>query len=164
MSSQAFSFQDQVAQNIPNAADMRFAIVVSEWNNHITDKLMEGAHATLLQYGAKENNIHIHRVPGSYELVFGASQLAKSGLVDAIIAIGCVVRGDTPHFDYICEGTTQGLTQLNTDGNIPVIFGLITVNTMEQAEERAGGNLGNKGNEFAVTAIKMVNFAWQLKK
>ena len=84
--------------------------------------------------------------------------------MNAVIAIGCVVRGDTPHFDYICEGVTRGLAELNANGSIPVIFGLITTNTQEQAEERAGGKLGNKGSEFAVTAIKMVDYAWQLQK
>lgn len=164
MSSNQFSFNEKVGNNIPDASDMRFGLVVSEWNNHITDKLLAGAVETLKANGVKESNIVVRRVPGSYELVFGTAQLAKHGLVDAIISIGCVVRGDTPHFDYICEGTTQGLTQLNATGSIPVIFGLITVNTMEQAEERAGGKLGNKGDEFAITAIKMVDFAWQLQK
>ena len=164
MSSVQFSFKDNVANDMPDASDMRGALVVSEWNNHITDKLLAGAVETLKANGVKENNIIVHRVPGSYELVFGSAQMAKSGLVDGIISIGCVVRGDTPHFDYICEGTTAGLTQLNVNGNVPVIFGLITVNTMEQAEERAGGKLGNKGNEFAITAIKMIDFACQLQK
>ena len=103
-------------------------------------------------------------MPGSFELIYGAAQLAKHGHVNAVIAIGCVVRGDTPHFDYICEGVTRGLADLNANGSIPVIFGLITTNTQEQAEERAGGKLGNKGCEFAVTAIKMVDYAWQLQK
>ena len=164
MSSIQFSFKDNVGNNIPDASKMRIGLVVSEWNNHITDKLLEGAVETLKQNGVAESNILVYRVPGSYELIFGSSQLAKSGLVDGIISIGCVVRGDTPHFDYICEGTTQGLSQLNVTGPVPVIFGLITVNTMEQAEERAGGKLGNKGNEFAITAIKMIDYAWQLKK
>lgn len=164
MSTSQFSFTDNIANNIPDISDKRVGIIASEWNNTITDKLVSGAVDTLLKNGVKKENIIIHRVPGSYELVFGTAQLAKSGLVDGIISIGCVIRGDTPHFDYICEGTTQGLTQLNATGNIPVIFGLITVNTMEQAEERAGGKLGNKGNEFAITAIKMIDFAWQLQK
>ena len=90
--------------------------------------------------------------------------MAKYGYVDAIISIGCVIRGDTPHFDYICEATSQGLAQLNATGSKPVIFGLITVNNHQQAEERAGGKLGNKGKEFAITAIKMVDYAWQLQK
>ena len=164
MSSVQFSFNENVGNQVPDASDMRFGIVVSEWNNHITDKLLAGAVETLKANGVSDNNIIVRRVPGSYELIFGSAQLAKSGLVDGIISIGCVVRGDTPHFDYICEGTTQGLSMLNATGQVPVIFGLITVNTMEQAEERAGGKLGNKGNEFAITAIKMIDFAWQLQK
>lgn len=149
---------------MPDTTNMRFGIVVSEWNNHITDRLLEGAVETLQANGVDASNITVSRVPGSYELIYGAAQMAKHGYVDAIIAIGCVIRGDTPHFDYICEGVTQGLAQLNATGSKPVIFGLITVNTPEQAEERAGGKLGNKGNEFAVTAIKMVDYAWQLQK
>lgn len=164
MSSNTFSYtQDQILP-IPDATDMRIGIVVTEWNNHITDKLLEGAIRQLTANGVSDTNITVKRVPGSYELVYASAQLAKFGHVNAIIAIGCVIRGDTPHFDYICEGVTQGLTQLNATGSVPVIFGLITVNNEEQAEERAGGKLGNKGEEFALTAIKMVDYAWQLQK
>ena len=137
---------------------MRFGIVVSEWNNSITGALLEGAQSTLLKHGVSEEDIIVMTVPGSFELIFGASQMAKSGKVDGVIAIGCVIRGDTPHFDYICDGTTQGLAELNTTGNIPVIYGLLTCNTLQQAQDRAGGILGNKGDECAVTAIKMVDF------
>lgn len=118
---------------------MRFGIVVSEWNEHITEKLLDGAVKTLCESGVSENNITIHHVPGSYELIYGCSQLAKHGFVDGIIAIGCIIRGDTPHFDYICEGTTQGIAHLNATGNKPVIYGILTVNTLEQAEEREIG-------------------------
>ncbi len=163
MSTHNFNLLNEISQ-LPDATDMRFGIVVCEWNNHITEKLLEGAVNTLLANGVQESNITVSRVPGSFELVYGSAQLAKHGYVDAIIAIGCVIRGDTPHFDYICQAATQGLAQLNTIGDKPVIFGLITVNTPEQAEERAGGKLGNKGDEFAVTAIKMVDYAWQLQK
>ena len=103
-------------------------------------------------------------VPGSFELTYGASRLIDSTEVDAVIAIGCVVRGDTPHFDYVCAGTTQGIAHLNATTDIPVIYGLITTNNMQQAEDRAGGCLGNKGDECAVAAIKMVNLKQQLKK
>lgn len=163
MSTHNFNLLNEISA-MPDTTNMRFGIVVSEWNNHITDKLLEGALETLKANGVDGNNITVSRVPGSFELVFGAAQLAKYGYVDAIIAIGCVIRGDTPHFDYICEATSNGLSQLNATGSKPVIFGLITVNTPEQAEERAGGKLGNKGSEFAVTAIKMVDYAWQLQK
>lgn len=164
MSTQNFSYLDAQVTPIPDATDMRIGIVVSEWNNHITDKLLEGAVQTLQEHGVGLPKITIKRVPGSFELIYGAAQLSKHGHVNAVIAIGCVVRGDTPHFDYICEGVTRGLADLNANGSIPVIFGLITTNTQEQAEERAGGKLGNKGCEFAVTAIKMVDYAWQLQK
>lgn len=142
---------------------MRFGIVVSEWNDAITGALLEGAYNTLTRNGADEKDITVLTVPGSFELVFGAAQLVKSGKVDAVIAIGCVVRGDTPHFDYICQGATQGLAELNARGDVPVIYGLLTCNEMQQAEDRAGGRLGNKGDECAVTAIKMVDYARKLK-
>ena len=145
-------------KSVPSATGMRFGIVVSEWNNSITGALLEGAQSTLLKHGVSEEDIIVMTVPGSFELIFGASQMAKSGKVDGVIAIGCVIRGDTPHFDYICDGTTQGLAELNTTGNIPVIYGLLTCNTLQQAQDRAGGILGNKGDECAVTAIKMVDF------
>ncbi|MGL5981220.1 MAG: 6,7-dimethyl-8-ribityllumazine synthase [Phocaeicola sp.] len=145
-------------ESVPSAKEMRFGIVVSEWNTSITGALLEGAIDTLKKHEATEENIHVFTVPGSFELVFAASQLVKTEKVDAVIAIGCVVRGDTPHFDYVCDGTTQGIAELNTTGNIPVIYGLITTNNMQQAEDRAGGVLGNKGDECAVTAIKMVDF------
>lgn len=121
-----------------------------------------GGHAQ--EHGAKEENILVKTVPGSFELTFGASQMTECCDVDAVIAIGCVVKGDTPHFDYVCMGATQGITQLNATSDIPVIYGLITTNTMQQAEDRAGGKLGNKGDECAITAIKMIDFFWSLNK
>ena len=163
MSTQQYSFINQ-AEAVPDTTNMRFGIVVTEWNNDITDKLLEGAVNTLHAHGVDDRNITVCRVTGCYELIFGASQLAKHGYVDAIIAIGCVIKGDTPHFDYICQAATQGIAQLNTTGSIPVIFGVLTVNNHQQAEERAGGTLGNKGDEFAITAIKMIDYAWQLQK
>ena len=106
----------------------------------------------------------VKTVPGSFELTFGASQLIKYAGVDAVIALGCVVKGDTPHFDYVCMGATEGITRLNATTDTPVIYGLITTNNMAQAEDRSGGKLGNKGDECAVAAIKMIDFAWSLKK
>lgn len=149
--------------SVPSAQGMRFGIVVSEWNNNITGVLLQGAYDTLTKHGANEEEITVMTVPGSFELVFGASQMVKSGKMDAVIAIGCVVRGDTPHFDYICEGTTQGLASLNERFDVPVIYGLLTCNNMEQAQDRAGGTLGNKGDECAVTAIKMVDYYRKIK-
>ncbi len=161
MSTNTFSLSNS---NIPDATDMRFGIVVAEWNNHITDRLLEGALKILRQQGVAETAITVMHVPGSFELIYGCAELARTGYVDAVIAIGCVIRGDTPHFDYICQGVTAELARQNTEGKVPVVFGLITTNTPEQAEERAGGKLGNKGEEFAITAIKMVDFSWELKK
>ncbi len=164
MATRFHNLSDYDFASVPDAGKMRFGIVVSEWNDKITGALLEGAYTTLTKHGAKEENIMVKTVPGSFELVFGASQMVGSGKVDAVIAIGCVVRGDTPHFDYICQGATQGLAHLNTQGNIPVIYGLLTCNEMQQAADRAGGKLGNKGDECAVTAIKMANYARRMKE
>ena len=144
--------------------EMRFGIVVSEWNSNITGALLEGAVKTLKKHGAKDENILVCTVPGSFELTFGSAQLVKSGKVDSVIALGCVVRGETPHFDYVCSGATQGITRLNATQDIPVIYGLVTTDNMQQAEDRAGGKLGNKGDECAVTAIKMIDFVCRLRK
>ena len=150
--------------SVPNAEVMKFGIVVSEWNFNITGALLKGAVDTLKKHGAKDENILVKTVPGSFELTFGANQMMENCDLDAIIAIGCVIKGDTPHFDYVCMGATQGITELNATGDIPVIYGLITTNTMEQAEDRAGGKLGNKGDECAISAIKMIDFVWSLNK
>lgn len=161
MSSNQFQY---TTTNLPDASEMRIGIVAAEWNKHITGQLVDGAVKTLTENGVKPNNINVRHVPGSYELIYGAAALCKSRLFDAVIVIGCVIRGDTPHFDYICEGVTQGIARLNANGSIPVIFGLLTTNNEQQAKDRSGGSLGNKGNEFALTAIKMIDFAWQLQK
>lgn len=134
----------------------KVGIVYAEWNDKITYALRDGAIKTLLENGVEQKNIVLASVPGSFELIYGASQMVKSGEFDAVIAIGCVIRGDTPHFDYICEGVTAGLSRLNVEYDTPVIFGLITTNNMLQAEERSGGRLGNKGDECAVTALQMM--------
>lgn len=143
-------------KSLPDASNMRFGLVVTEWNSHITNQLLENAVNTLIEAGVNESSISIKRVPGSFELIYGCAKMAQNSYIDAIIALGCVIKGDTPHFDYICEGTTQGLVQMNVEGKIPVINGVLTVNTEEQAIERAGRM--NKGGEFAITAIKMVDF------
>ncbi|MDR2041338.1 MAG: 6,7-dimethyl-8-ribityllumazine synthase [Tannerella sp.] len=150
--------------SVPDASFLRVGIVVSEWNQAITEKLLEGACNTLERHGVKAENIYVERVPGSFELTFGARQLAEHREVDVVIALGCVIRGDTPHFDYVCSGVTQGLTSLNLQYNIPFIFGLLTTDTLCQAEERAGGRYGNKGDEAAITAMKMADFVCRLKK
>ena len=158
------NLSDYDFSSVPNAEEMKFGIVVSEWNEKITGALLDGAVTTLKKHGAKDENILIKTVPGSFELTFGANQMMEYCDLDAILIIGCVVKGDTPHFDYVCMGATQGIAQLNATGNVPVIYGLITTNTMEQAEDRAGGKLGNKGDECAITAIKMIDFSWSLNK
>ena len=158
MASALHNLSDYDFASVPNAADMKFGIVVSEWNSKITGALLQGAFDTLTRHGAKEENIFVKTVPGSFELIYVSSAFVNLGKVDAVIAIGCVIKGDTPHFDYICQGTTQGLSELNVKGDVPVIYGLLTCNTMVQAEERCGGMLGNKGDECAVTAIKMVDY------
>lgn len=164
MSSANYSYTEEQTLPIPDASEMRFGVVVTEWNNHITDKLLQGTIEEFKANGVAESNITVKRVPGSFELIYAAAQLAKFGHVNGIVILGCVIRGDTPHFDYICQGVTQGIANLNTNGDIPVIFGLLTVNNQEQAEERAGGRMGNKGKEFALTAIKMVDYAWKFQK
>ncbi|WP_029906565.1 6,7-dimethyl-8-ribityllumazine synthase [Prevotella sp. 10(H)] len=145
-------------EKVPNGEDMRVGIVVSEWNEAVTSSLLEGTLKTLIKHGVKEENIIIDFVPGSFELIFGSKHIVEHKEVDAVISLGCVVRGDTPHFDYVCSGVTQGIADMNIRYDIPFIFGLLTTDTMQQAEDRAGGRHGNKGDECAVTALKMIDF------
>jgi 6,7-dimethyl-8-ribityllumazine synthase len=145
-------------RKIPDASNMCFGIVVAEWNPEITGALLQGAVNTLEKHGVIPENIHVKRVPGSFELIYGANQMARNDSYDAVIILGSVIRGETPHFDYICQGVTQGIAHLNATGNIPVIYGLLTTDDLQQARERAGGKLGNKGDECAIDAIKMAKF------
>ncbi|HPB12749.1 MAG TPA: 6,7-dimethyl-8-ribityllumazine synthase [Bacteroidales bacterium] len=142
--------------SVPDAGKMTFGIVVSDWNHDITSSLLNGALNTLKKHGAKNKNIIVRHVPGSFELTIGAQLLAESYDVDAIICLGCVIQGETPHFTYICQSVTYGITKLNLDYGIPFIFGVLTTLNHDQALERSGGKHGNKGDEAAVTAIKMV--------
>nr|WP_233378585.1 6,7-dimethyl-8-ribityllumazine synthase [Maribellus sp. CM-23] len=135
---------------------MSFGIVVAEWNWEITSALAEGAIDTLKKHGAAEENITVKYVPGTFELPLGGQFFAEMANVDAVILLGCVIQGETRHFDYICEGVTQGTKDLNLKYNKPFIFGVLTTNDEQQALDRAGGKHGNKGDEAAVTAIKMV--------
>ena len=146
------------ATKVPDASNMCFGIVVSEWNPEITGALLEGAVNTLERHGAIPENIHIKTVPGSFELIYGAHQMVLNGGYDALIVLGSVIKGDTPHFDYICQGVTTGIARLNTTSEIPIIYGLFTTDNLQQALDRAGGKLGNKGDECAVDAIKMAKF------
>jgi len=140
---------------VPQVGDLRIGIVVSEWNREITGKLLEGAINTLTKFGAKEGNLDIHWVPGSFELTAGAAMLIESTKPDAIICLGCVIQGETRHFEFICQAVGQGLTQLSIKTLVPVIFGVLTTDTFAQALDRAGGAHGNKGEEAAITALKM---------
>lgn len=144
---------------VPDGSQWKIGIVVSEWNEDVTGALLQGAYDTLLKHGVNAQNITVKTVPGSFELVYGSAWMTQQTDVDAVIAIGCVIRGDTPHFDYICQGTTQGLAELNRKAVVPVIYGLLTCNTLQQALDRCGGALGNKGDECAVTALKMIQYS-----
>ncbi len=142
--------------SVPSASGMKFGIVVAEWNYTITGALARGAVETLVRHGASEEDILVKHVPGSFELTLGGQFFAEYTDVDAILLLGCVIQGETRHFDFICEGVTQGATQLNIKYNLPVVFGVLTTDNEQQAFDRAGGRLGNKGDEAAITAIKMV--------
>jgi 6,7-dimethyl-8-ribityllumazine synthase len=139
-------------------SEKRFGLVVAEWNRELTDTLSAGAYETLLKHGAKPENVFRNTVPGSFELTLGAQFLAQHEEVDAVICLGVVIKGDTKHDDYICHAVAQGLTTVGLKYNKPVIFGLVTTNTLEQAWDRAGGQHGNKGVEAAVAAIQMLGF------
>ena len=141
---------------IPNAKDFRFGIVVSEWNSNITDNLFKGAFDTLLDHGVLKNNIMHWQVPGSFELIYAGKKMQDQN-VDAVIVIGSVIQGDTKHFDFVCEAVSQGIKDLNVLHDTPVIFCVLTDNTMQQAIDRSGGTHGNKGVEAAVAAIKMAS-------
>jgi 6,7-dimethyl-8-ribityllumazine synthase len=140
---------------VPDAGKMRIGIVVSDWNVNVTSALLKGAEKCLKKHGVSSKDIIIKHVPGAFELTLGAQFLAEYDDLDAIICLGCVIRGETPHFDYICQGVTFGITQLNLEYNIPFIFGVLTTENLQQAIDRAGGKHGNKGDEAAITAIKM---------
>lgn len=149
--------------NLPKVDNMRVAIVAAEWNGHITSRLTQGAMEVFKAEGFADDQVDCYTVPGAVELTFAASQLIESSLYDAVIVFGCVIRGGTPHFDYVCQSVTQGVTALNADCDIPVIFGVLTVDNEQDALDRAGGPLGNKGAEAAEAAIKMHGFAQHVK-
>jgi len=158
MSSAHKNLSDYKAQGLPDISDKKFAIVTSEWNHEITSALHKGAIDTLLKHGASEDKIVSKWVPGSFELTLGAQWLAEDSSVHAVIAIGCLVQGETPHFDYICQAVALGIKDVNLRHNKPVIFGVLTTQNIEQAKDRAGGKHGNKGDEAAYTAISMLSF------
>lgn len=140
---------------LPSAKDFRFGVVVSEWNDNITEGLYKGAEDAFLDNEVPAQNIIRWNVPGSFELIYGAKKMLQTQKVDAVIVIGCVIQGQTKHFDFVCEGVTQGIKDLNVQTDIPVIFCVLTDNTMQQSIDRSGGIHGNKGTEAAIAAIKM---------
>ncbi len=144
-------------ENLLGMAWKKFAVLVSEWNEEITESLFQGAFETLLEHGIKRENIIRANVPGSFELSFGAQLYAQMKNIDAVICLGCVIRGETPHNKYICDSVAQGLKDVSLKYNKPVIFGVLTTDTRQQALERAGGKHGNKGEDAAIAAIKMVS-------
>lgn len=146
------------SESIPDASAFRFGIVVSEWNPEITQNLHDGAVATLLEHGAVSENIVALKVPGSFELVYGCKQLLSNKKLDAVIAIGNVIRGETEHFTFVCEGVTQGIKDLNIQFDTPTIFCVLTDHNKQQSLDRSGGKHGNKGVECAIAAIKMAAF------
>ena len=164
MTSPLFSLMASIIKNLsafsgrdlPDITSKKFGMVVSEWNEEITHSLMSGALETLLKYGAKKENIIIRSVPGSFELTLGAQTLAQDQEIDAILCLGCVIQGETPHFNFICNAVAQGITTLNLKFHKPIVFGVLTTHTLQQAIDRSGGKHGNKGDEAAMTGIKML--------
>ena len=152
------NLSDYQPLQINDAGSFRIGIVVSEWNDFVTYNLRDGALEVLTKEGVKEENIKIFYVPGAFELNFASMQLCKTEYFDAVIAIGCVIRGETPHFDYVCSAVSQGIKDCNILTNVPAIFCLLTDDTKEQSIARSGGALGNKGVEAGVTALHMINF------
>lgn len=163
MATRLKNLSDGANQQIPSASEFRFGIVVADWNNEITGKLEEGAINILKSKGAQEDHILVNHVPGSIELTLGAQFMAEFQELDAIICLGCVIQGETRHFDYVCDSVTQGITQLNIKYNIPFIYGILTTDNFEQARDRAGGKHGNKGEEAAGAAIRMAHLKARLK-
>ncbi len=158
MATKYHNLSDYNADELPDPqflADKRYAVVVADWNSNVTFPLCEGAVDTLIKHGVLEKNVVVEHVPGTFELTYAAAKLMNTRFFDAVIVIGCVIQGDTPHFDYVCGGVTQGVAALNAQAVCPVIFSVLTTLNMQQALDRAGGSLGNKGVEGAITAIKM---------
>lgn len=142
--------------SVPDGKGKRIGIVVSDWNRTITGNLLHGTYETLVKFGVASDDIIIEHVPGSFELTYGAKVLIENTNVDCVIILGCVIQGETPHFTFVCNSVTEGTTELNLKYDVPVIFGLLTTNTLDQATARSGGRHGNKGDEAAITALKMI--------
>lgn len=163
MATQLKNLSDFSNTDIPSAINYRFGIVVAEWNAEITNALYQGAYQSLVNNGALPENIFTHTVPGSFELTSGADLLLKNLNLDAVICLGCVIQGETRHFDFICDAVANGVSNVAIKHSKPVIFGVLTTDNQQQAIDRAGGKHGNKGDEAAITAIKMANLAETLK-
>jgi 6,7-dimethyl-8-ribityllumazine synthase len=151
-------------ETVPDASLLKFGIVVSEWNHQVTGAMLEGARTTLIKHGTKPENIMITYVPGSFELTLGAQLMAKNRELDAVICLGCIIQGETRHFDFICQSVTQGITQLNISHDLPFVYGVLTTQNLQQAIDRSGGKHGNKGDEAAITAIKMAFLKREIEK
>lgn len=158
MASSSKNLSQHSGKNIRDMAHNKFGVIVSEWNEEVTESLYNGAVETLINYGVKKENIFRKNVPGSFELSLGAQWMAEKTEIDAVICLGCVIQGETRHFDFICDAVAHGITQVGLKYNKPVIFGVLTPNSQQQALDRAGGKHGNKGDEAAITAIKMLGF------
>ena len=156
MASSKKNLSSYSSSNIGDISATKFGIVVSEWNSAVTESLQQGAVETLLTHGATKDNLKLIQVPGSFELSYGAQQLAKKQDIEAVICLGCVIQGETRHFEFICQAVAAGLTNVSLKYDKPVIFGVLTTDTYQQALDRAGGKHGNKGDEAAITAIKML--------
>lgn len=154
---------ETLSSPLPKVKGMKVGIAVAEWNSNITEALLKGALDVFEAEGYPKGDIDVYHVPGTVELNFAAAQMSRSGKYDAVIVFGCVIRGGTPHFDYVCDNITQGVAALNANGNVPVIFGILTTDNEQQAIDRAGGVLGNKGSEAAEAAIKMCDFSLKFK-
>jgi 6,7-dimethyl-8-ribityllumazine synthase len=159
MATQLKNLSDFSNTEIPSAVTYRFGIVVAEWNSEITNSLYGGAYQSLINHGALPDNIFTYSVPGSFELTSGADLLLKNLKLDAVICLGCVIQGETRHFDFICNAVANGISNVAVKYSKPVIFGVLTTDNQQQALDRAGGKHGNKGDEAAITAIKMANLA-----
>jgi len=158
MASSSKNLSQHSEDNIQDMGTKKFAVLVSEWNQEVTEALFQGAVETLAKYGARIENIVRKNVPGSFEPSLAAQWMAQKTEIDAVICLGCVIQGETRHFEFICDAVAQGLTHVGLKFNKPVIFGVLTPDTQQQALDRAGGKHGNKGDEAAITAIKMLGF------
>uniref|UniRef100_UPI004048DB27 6,7-dimethyl-8-ribityllumazine synthase n=1 Tax=Roseivirga sp. TaxID=1964215 RepID=UPI004048DB27 len=158
MASNLKNLSDYSSKNMADMSKKKFAVIVSEWNEEVTESLYQGAYETLVANGVAKENIIRKSVPGSFELTLAAQWMAEQKNIDAVICLGCVIQGETRHFDFICDAVAHGITNVALKYNKPVIFGVLTPNNQKQALDRAGGKHGNKGDEAAITAIKMLGF------